>query len=222
MSEINYFCFDIGGVANVRAPLEDVIAQGKLYFGSAFTEKTLDRMRFPQVEGTDIWRDFQNGAISADSYLGHALHVGNVPITSENKLFFRNLLQQWCGKPYQPTINLVKKLNEKLYHTSVLSNNNEIMYNTPGAEIKYHVHVAISSHQIGFSKPNRVAYVRLLEALGGTHLRHEVLFIDDLEENSKAATSLGIQGLHFRSKEIGMDKAFAELMKYLKEKNVNI
>lgn len=222
MSEINYFCFDIGGVANVRAPLEEVISQGKQYFGSAFSEQTLDLMRFPRVKGKDIWRDFQNGIISADTYLTHGLQAGNIPLTSENKLFFRNLLQQWCGQPYQPTLDLVKRLNQKLYHTSVLSNNNEIMYHTPSAEIKNHVHLAVSSHQIGVSKPSLAAYVNLLEALGGTDLRHQVAFIDDQEENIDTANYLGIQGFHFRSKEVGMDKAFAELMQYLKEKEVQL
>ncbi|MDP3698067.1 MAG: HAD hydrolase-like protein [Nanoarchaeota archaeon] len=222
MSEINYFCFDIGGVANVRAPLEEVISQGKSYFGESFSAEILEAMCFPKVKDKDIWRDFQNGKTSADTYLTHALQAGSIPITSENKLFFRNLLQQWCGQPYQPMLDLVKKLNENVYPTGVLSNNNEIMYNTPGAEIKNHVLVAISSHEIGFSKPSFPAYVHLLEALGGTGLRHQVAFIDDQKENVKAASDLGMCGFNFRSKELGMDQAFAELMEYLKKNGVRV
>jgi len=222
MSEINYVCFDIGGVANVRAPLEEVISQGKQYFGEVFSAAILEKMRFPAVKDKDIWRDFQHGKLSADAYLTYGLQSGNIPASSENKLFFRNLLQQWCGQPYQPILDLVKRLNEKLYPTSVLSNNNEIMYNTPGAEIKNHVQVAISSHEIGFSKPSFPAYMCLLEALGGKELRHQVVFIDDQEKNVKAASDLGIYGFHFRSQEIGMDQAFAELMDYLKKNGVGI
>ncbi|GEM_PF-4994991 len=222
MSEINYVGFDIGGVANLQAPLEEVISQGRHYFGSDFSAEKLEIMRFPKIKDKEIWASFQNGKISADTYLTYALQAGSMPVTSENKLFFRNLLQQWCGQPYQPMLNLVQKLNQKLYPTSVLSNNNEIMYHAPGAEIKKHVLVAISSHEIGFSKPSFPAYVHLLEELGGTDLRSQVLFIDNKSENVKAAQNLGMYGFHFRSQEVGMDKAFEELMDYLDKNGVGI
>jgi len=222
MSEIKYVCFDIGGVANVRTPDYTIASLAGKHFGKNVSEEDLRRMIQPQVDGRDVWREFQNGRIDADSYIQVAFKVAEVPSTSDNKNFFYRLLEEWCGTPYQPMLDLVDRLKQNGYHTSVLSNNNEIMYNAPGAEIKNHVDIAISSHEIGSSKPRRPAYIHLLEAIGGTGLRHQLVFIDDQEENIGVANKLGINGFHFRSKEAGMDGAFAELLEELKRKRVKV
>ena len=47
-------------------------------------------------------------------------------------------------------------------------------------------------------------------------------FVDDQEQNVEAANSYGLQGFHFRSKEMGMDKAFEELVEFLRRKEVRV
>ncbi len=222
MSEIKYVCFDIGGVANVRKPREEVISRGHQYFGKDFSEEKLKQMMFPRFSNTDIWREFQNGKISAQRYLEFALYAGDFLINQNNKDNFRQMLQDWCGESYQPIVDLAGKLKQNGYHTSVLSNNNEIMYNTPSAEaIKRRVDVAISSHEILVSKPHWEAYCVLLGKIKAD-VPGEVLFIDDRVENIEAANRYGLQGFYFRSKEAGMDQAFEELMGYLKGKGVRV
>lgn len=221
MSEIKSVCFDIGGVANVRMPLEEVVSLGQQYFGQNFSSVKLKQMMFPIVDNTNQWREFQNGEISAQNYLGYALSAGGFPTNKNNKILFRSLLEEWCGIPYKPILDLVQVLNQNGYHTSVLSNNNEIMYNTPGSEIKNRVKVAISSHEIGVSKPHWDAYCVLLGKIGAS-LPAEVIMIDDKKGNIEAAISYGLQGFHFKSKEFGMNEAFAQLVHYLGEKGVRI
>ena len=221
MPEIKYVCFDIGGVANVR-PLSYIIhsAVEKKW---NLSEEDWRKMVQPKLDGRDVWREFNNGKIDADQYVSDAFRSVNIPATIENMIFFYRLLQEWCGVPYQGTLDVIDALKKNGYHTSVLSNNNEIMYNTFSAEaIKKRVDVAISSHEIGFSKPSIPAYLHLLDAIGGTHLRHDLVFVDDREKNVEMANKLGINGFHFRSKEEGMDKALGEFVTYLREKGVRI
>jgi len=222
MSDIKYVCFDIGGVANIRMPRQEIISRGQQYFGADFSEEKLKQMIFPTVSGTDVWREFQNGEVNAEQYINAAFQNANLPATIENRVFFYHLLEDWCGVSYQPILDLVDKLKQNKYHTSILSNNNEIMYNTPSAEaIKQRVDVAISSHEIGYSKPHWNAYCSLLAKIKAEATR-EVIFIDDQEKNVEAANTYGLQGIHFRSKQLGMDLAFEELLEKMKEKGVII
>ncbi len=219
MSEIKSVCFDVGGVANVRMPKEEVVSRGQQYFGQPFSSGKLKQMMFPLVDDIDLWREFQHGEISAQTYLGYALSAGGFPTNENNKILFRSLLEEWCGVPYQPVLGLVEKLKQNGYHTSVLSNNNEIMYNTPSAEIKNRVDVAISSHEIGRSKPHWDAYCILLGKIKAT-TPGEVLLVDDKVENIQAAHRYGLQGFHFRSKELTQDVAFEELVLFLQSNRI--
>ncbi len=221
-SEIKYVCFDIGGVANERLPDYIIASRVSKHFGRNFSEEDLEKMIYANIDGRDIWREFQNGRVDANAYINASFKVVGIPGTVDNKIFFYRLLEEWCGTPYQPILNLVDRLKQNGYHTSVLSNNNEIMYNTPGAEIKDHVNVAISSHEIGFSKPGIPAYLHLLDAIGGIEVRHNVLFVDDRVKNVDMANKLGIQGFHFRSKELGMNPAFIEFVLHLRHLGVKI
>ena len=220
MSEIKYVCFDIGGVANVPILSYLVLSSAQKQWGN-LSEDDWRKMIHPQVDGKDIWRIFQNGDINAEQYISVAFSTVHIPSTSENKIFFRSLLEEWCGVPYRPILDLVDRLKANGYHTSVLSNNNEIMYNTPGAEIKNHVDVAISSHEIGVSKPHWGAFCVLLGKIKAATPK-EALFIDNKAENTDAAIKYGLQGFHFRSRELGMDGAFTEFVQYLLEKGVRI
>ena len=224
MSDIKYICFDIGGVANVQMPRKEVISRGKEYFGAAFNEEKLKQMMFPTVSNTDIWREYNNGAIATQRYLEFGLSAGGVPTTERNRKLFRSLLEEACGEAYQPILNLVGQLKANGYHTSVLSNNNEIMYNTPSGEaIKKCVDVAISSHEIMVSKPHWQAFAILLGKIKiKAEERQQVLFIDNKTENTEAAQSCGLQAFHFRSKEVGMDLAFVEPMQYLHVTGIRI
>ena len=74
--------------------------------------------------------------------------------------------------------------------------------------------MAISSHEIGRSKLHWEAYCILLGKIKAT-TPGEVLLVDDKVENIQAAKRYGLQGFHFRSKELTQDVAFKELRLFL-------
>lgn len=209
---IKYFCFDIGGVANIQTPSYLLLSAAQKRW-NGFSENDWKKMVFPAIEGRDVWREFQDGAVTAEQYLDLSFSMVKVPNTNENRKIFRSLLEDWCGQPYQPMLHLVEQLNKQGFYTSVLSNNNEIMYGTPSAEIKNRVHVSLSSHLIRYSKPDPKAFKKLLWVTGAKP--GELVFIDDKIRNIESARRLGMQGFHFRSKEIQMDEAFKELLDFL-------
>ena len=220
MSEIKYVCFDIGGVANVR-PLPYIIlsaAQKKWNL----SEEDWKKMVKPKLDGRDVWREFNNGKIDADQYVSDAFRSVNIPATIENRIFFCRLLEDWCGVPYQPVLDLVERLKQNGYHTSILSNNNEIMYHTFSAEaIKKRVDVAISSHEIGVSKPHWDAFCILLGKIKAS-APGEVVFVDDQKQNIEAAKKYGLEAFHFPSLERTRDEAFIGLLAEFKERKIRI
>ena len=219
MSDLHYFCFDIGGVACTRESTGRAVAKGQEYWGNAFSAKDLRKILFADIgDGRDYWREFQNG-LEKEIYLEKALLAGGLQSSVENKAHLEECLKAWCGEPYQPVLDLISRLKEQGYHTSVLTNNNEIMYATPSGKVQYLVDVAVSSHEIGVSKPNEEAYVALLDCIGAK--AEETFFTDDRLVNIIAAQHLGIHGFHFRSKEIGMDGAYEELKEFLRKEWIN-
>ncbi|MEK6899531.1 MAG: HAD-IA family hydrolase [Nanoarchaeota archaeon] len=211
---IRYITFDIGGVANVEP--REIVDSVKECFGEDFSDDRFKKMVHPPS-----WRAFQNGKISPAEYISGALKAGNLSNTPEHRFYLRQLLEEWCGKSYQPILDLVELLKQNGYHTSVLSNNNEIMYNTQGAEIRNRVDVSLSSHEIGISKPQPEAFKILLERIRADDPK-EVLFIDNMVHNVDAAREQGLQAFYFLGKELTQDRAFEDLMGFLKRKGVRV
>lgn len=86
---------------------------------------------------------------------------------------------------------LVKTLHGK-YRLGILSNWDdrleEILEET--LEVAHYFDVIVNSHRIGVAKPDKGAYVEALRLLNASP--QEVLFIDDLQRNTKVASELGM------------------------------
>lgn len=213
MSKVKYICFDIGGVACYGAKKERVaMAQSKWNI----SEEGLSSMLHPNIgDGVDYWRELQNGEIPADVYLSAAVKGLNLEDTQENRDHFRACMVEWGSYPYEPTIELAKRLGEEGFHVSVLTNNNELTYTcTSSSKIVEHASVAVSSHEIGVCKPKEKAYESLLEGIGNPDPK-EVLFIDDMKRNIIGAEKVGLNGFLFPSQYMQMDDAFGELVTYM-------
>ncbi|MEK6863538.1 MAG: HAD-IA family hydrolase [Nanoarchaeota archaeon] len=261
---IKHICFDIGRVANIQLDKKRLSDHIDKQWNGELSWDDLKKALHPYYEGRDIWREFQNGQISADTYLSAVLktakskkfdtagehtngmlaslgrisdpaffnrgEITNSPPvntlvekadfkdSSENKEKLGSTLKAWCGIPYQPMLDLVGRLNQAGYYTSVLSNNNEIMYYNQSSEIRNIVHLGLSSHLIGLSKPDGRAYQKLLWVTGAK--AEETIFVDDKQRNIEAAERLWIHGFRFRSEDLSMDEAFAELVYFLQMKGV--
>jgi len=91
---------------------------------------------------------------------------------------------------------LLKALSERL-PLYLLSNTNEEHYNhlQSSFNVARHFRELILSYQVGCSKPDARIYQEVLARSGLPP--ENILFIDDLEPNVKAARSLGIQTIQF-------------------------
>jgi len=219
MTQITSVCFDLGGVANI-SDRAAAVRRGRVRWGDSFTSELLRKIIHAETPDHDYWREFNNGELSTERFLTISLGLVGLPTTLDDLYHARLCLEDWSGQPYGPVIDLALTLQEEGYKTAVLSNNNSIMYATPGAYLAQIVDVAISSHEIGFSKPKPEAYHALLEKLGGLE-PDSVLFIDDKSRNIHGAQEAGLQTFHFRSREISMDEAFQELVSYLSESKIS-
>ncbi len=214
----HHVSFDIGGVASA-SNREAIVAKGAERWPD-FTYSDFKRMFVPQWKGMekDYWCLFQNGLIGADEYLSASMRAGKFPDTEENKQHFRAVLKLFTNW-YQPVLDLAADLKQRGYHTSVLTNNHELLFREDG--LVAIVDVVVSSHHIHVSKPDAQAYKTLLERIGSPNPA-DVLFTDDKEKNVKGAEQAGIQGYHFRSKELPMDEAFTEFVRHLKQVGLDV
>ncbi len=216
MTQITSVCFDLGGVANVSDKAA-AVRRGRARWGDTFTPDLLHLIVHAETSDHDYWREFNNGKLSADHFLRISLDLVGLPTTLDDLRQARLCLEDWCGQPYRPVVELAQRLQEQGVSTAVLSNNNPIMYATPSAYLARIVDVAISSHEIGFSKPKPEAYLTLLGRLDNPE-PSSVLFIDDKLKNICGAQEAGLRTFHFRSNEVSMDGAFKELKSYLSER----
>lgn len=97
-------------------------------------------------------------------------------------------------------IEEIEILKEK-YKIGILSNamSNLTELLTESWEIINHFEVVVNSSEEGLRKPDKRIYTIALEKL--SVLPEEAIFIDDKEENSSAATELGIHGIQYTSTE---------------------
>lgn len=184
----------------------------------AFSKDLLRSLVHAKTVEHDYWRDFQNGLISVQDFLECSLELAGLSTTKEDLDVAQRCLQVWGGTAYLPMVNLARSLQRNGCHTSILSNNNALMYNAGWC--RNLVDIALSSHEIGVSKPEPRAYHILLERIGQPSAS-AVLFVDDKENNIVTARQLGILGFHFKSRDVGMDRAFKELEEYLQELKIN-
>ncbi len=98
-------------------------------------------------------------------------------------------------------LNILWKVKEH-YRTFLLSNTNamhtplysDIFFKKSGKRMEEFFEGVFLSHKLGMNKPHREIFEYVLQVNG---LRPgETLFIDDAEENIRAATALGIKTIH--------------------------
>lgn len=100
-----------------------------------------------------------------------------------------------------PMLAWVKLLHEAGVRTGILSNIGDAM--AEGIRRKFdwigNFHHAVWSHALKLRKPEQAIYAAAAEGLGVP--AGEILFLDDKEENIRAAEAFGMQGLIYRNHE---------------------
>lgn len=99
------------------------------------------------------------------------------------------------------TREILEKLKQKGYKLGLLSIHGKEWIDYCDRKYDYHklFHSTCYSFEVGVSKPDPKAYLHILERLQANP--KECLFIDDKEENLKAARELGLQTILFQNAE---------------------
>lgn len=188
--QIKAVCFDLGGVLIQNAT-------------HVFFKRTVDSFgkSLPEVtEAFDKHRGpLERGEMSNEAFWQALAGELNVPYTPE-------MLTLWSEKfieettPIPGMIELVDQVKAGGYKVGLLSNTTEqhVAINRT-RHIFERFEVALMSNEIGTRKPEKAAYIKLIEAMGTK--AEETVFIDDLSENVAGAQVVGIQGIKFEGRE---------------------
>jgi glucose-1-phosphatase len=159
-------------------------------------KKNIDELSkyFPDLEDiSNFNKNYERGLVSTDEFINrYASEIKG--LTKED--FTAKWNSVLADFPYS-RVEFLKNLNKtKKYNIALLSNTNElhidfISKNTPFyQEFKSLFKSFYLSHEINLIKPNKEIYEFVLKQ--NNFIAEETLFVDDLIENTKAASKLGI------------------------------
>jgi putative hydrolase of the HAD superfamily len=181
MSKIDVLLFDLGGVlvefSGVRGLA--VLLQGRLS-----ESEIMEQMShyLPSEE-------FGLGKLSPREFGERFVKDWNIDLSPED---FLQEFQSWSKRLLPGAVELLTLLRPR-YRLAALSNSNELHWerNTNELGVTRLFEVAISSHQVGLSKPDPQMYLTALDRLGTSPDR--IMFFDDVPANVTAASALGIR-----------------------------
>lgn len=188
-SAIKAFIFDFGNVLSLPPHPEHMASMAKL----------LDAQPDAFEKAYFQWRNnYDDGSYSQHDYwLAVARTLGKEIEEKHSAELFDLDYAMWFREPNTITVNWVKHLRENGYKVALLSN-------MPG-DHQHHLDIHCAwfpeFHHRTFSgvlkcaKPHNDIYQHCLNGLGVKP--QESIFIDDNEDNIKAAKSLGINSFHF-------------------------
>ncbi|MEJ7860194.1 MAG: HAD-IA family hydrolase [Pyrinomonadaceae bacterium] len=185
MAKITHLFFDLGGVCLTNAwdhiSRELAAKQFRYDFESS------------EIRHKTLFEDFETGKISLDRYLDEVIFY-------QDREFSKNEFVEFLktqSAAYQSSLDIVKSLAvEKKYCLSTLNNEslelNQFRIDKFG--LKQYFTNFFSSCFLGLTKPHSEIYKKVL--LITQTAGEQCLFIDDRENNTKAAAECGFQVLH--------------------------
>lgn len=204
MSSINTIFFDLGKVLldfNWAEIVEEIRGNKDVSMDEVLDFLLQDSLLF----------DFETGKVETDFFLerlrGFLDYSGSV---EQFQMHWNDIFT-----PMDENIRLMSRLVEK-YNVGLISNINDSHKNW--VEEKYpflqQIPHRIYSSDVGHRKPDPEIYKIAMSRLGATPA--ESLFIDDMEENIKSASSIGISTIHVKPdtrlagklQELGIDADF--------------
>ena len=138
----------------------------------------------------------ETGKISTGKYYAFILGNLGLEINEQNKSIIRSALKNVWGELNQELVEVIKiaKAEKKLILSTSFE---EIEENAKEKDYLKYFNNVYFSHRIGFRKPDKQAYMYVLNKEG--IIPKETLFIDNRKENLKPARQLGIKTLLFTS-----------------------
>ena len=146
-----------------------------------------------------IFQKFELGEISADEFRASIRENSNVSLTDEEVDSLWNLMLLEIPRE---KLELILDLRSK-YMVYLLSNTNSIhwdyvcknAFNYRGFRMDDYFEETFLSYEMHLAKPDKAIFEKMLN--DANLLPEEILFIDDLEANCKAAEEVGIHAHHY-------------------------
>jgi putative hydrolase of the HAD superfamily len=180
LSSIEILLFDLGGVL---VEFSGVRHLTRLLRGRLSESEILERWsRCPHSE------QFGLGKLSPQDFAERFVKDWDIELSPED---FLREYQSWSRRLFPGAVELLTALRPK-FRLAALSNSNQLHWerNTNDLGVTGLFEVAISSHQIGVSKPDPKIYLTALERLDAAP--DTIMFFDDVPANVEAASALGI------------------------------
>ena len=180
-TDVGVLLFDLGGVLVEFSGVHDIAP--------------LLRKKLPEREIRDRWSRcphtaaFGLGQLSRDVFAERFVRDWGITLPPER---FLEEFRTWSRRLLPGAAELLGSLRPR-FRLAALSNSNEVHWerNSDDLGVTGLFELAISSHHVGLSKPDRAIYLLALERLGVRP--GAVMFFDDVEANVRAASALGMR-----------------------------
>lgn len=192
---ITTIIFDIGQVlANFRwiEYMDDL----------GFNEDTKKKVGEATVAGP-VWSEFDRGAMPLNEIIEACVAI-RPEAEKEIRYFFDNM--ETMVREFDYAEELVLKLKDNGYKIYLLSNYGESNFAYVKRDFKFvpHVDGMVISYQVKHVKPEPEIYKALIDKY--SLVPQECVFLDDLKENLEGAKKFGINTIHFKSLEQGLEE----------------
>jgi FMN phosphatase YigB (HAD superfamily) len=190
---IRNIIFDLGGVILNIDPQLTVEAFRNLGWCDFYDP-------YKQPQGNELFCSFEKGKLSPDEFRDKVRQMINYQIDDID------IDKAWTAMLLDFPAERIRYLEEikTIYRIFLLSNTNEIHRNKFHmdfeADFGYSFYELFGrnfySHEMGMRKPDPQIYLQVLNEAG--LYANETLFIDDMEENTRTASTTGMNVLHIR------------------------
>jgi putative hydrolase of the HAD superfamily len=159
----------------------------------------LDNESFERLYWRDR-RDYDLGILDGPGYWAKFARDAGLNFTpAQIEALIENDVLMWTGALNEPMLTWATALQNAGLFTAILSNMGPDVLRTMHQEFAWlaHFNHLTWSCELGVAKPDPAIYTLTCEALGVRP--NEALFLDDKQENIRAAEPLGLHAIQFRN-----------------------
>ncbi|KAM7189237.1 alpha-D-glucose-1-phosphate phosphatase YihX [Naviculisporaceae sp. PSN 640] len=180
-----------------------------LFQWSARTTTTIPARKLRDILSTSIWNSYERGEISRDECFEQSARAFSLQATEIAEAFAQ---ARASVQPDHDIVAFLKELKKdpavEVYAMSNIGQEDyeDVLESKPEGDPLWLPGLfdrVFSSAAVGHRKPERAFYRHVLDQIG--HVGQDVMFIDDKEENIRAAGGFGIHGVVFKNGQATVD-----------------